>query len=203
MQVEKEIEQKYMDEFNLKASACGAGPYDLNYINQYVLGLTTYPRPYFLGYIFNSYTNTGAITTPIDEVFKEPYASKILTLYDGTKSDTEIDAELTTNISDLFTADYIANYNTSEKYASIKAALEANSISAWDTKIPTLIIHGMEDNFVPKEVSTNIYQNFLALGAKIDQVLWLPLPGLGHVSGIIPSGIASVSWFLDLKDQNQ
>jgi len=200
MQLQKEIEEKYMDEFNLKASACGAGPYDLSYINEYVAGLTTYPMPYFLGYIFNSYVNTGDITTPIDEVFKAPYAAKISTLYDGTKSGEQINAELTTKVSDLFTADYLANSATDSKYASVVAAMEANSIGAWETEIPTLIIHGMEDDFVPKEVSTSIYQDFLAKGAAIDEVLWLPLPGLGHTTGIIPSGLASVNFFLKIKE---
>ena len=200
MQLQKEIEEKYMDEFNLKASACGAGPYDLSYINEYVAGLTTYPMPYFLGYIFNSYVNTGDITTPIDEVFKAPYAAKISTLYDGTKSGEQINAELTTKVSDLFTADYLANSATDSKYASVVTAMEANSIGAWETEIPTLIIHGMQDDFVPKEVSTSIYQDFLAKGAAIDEVLWLPLPGLGHTTGIIPSGLASVNFFLKIKE---
>jgi pimeloyl-ACP methyl ester carboxylesterase len=189
-----------MDEFNLKASACGAGPYDLSYINEYVAGLANYPMPYFLGYIFNSYVNTGDITTPIDEVFKAPYAAKISTLYDGTKSGEQINAELTTKVSDLFTADYLANSATDSKYASVVTAMEANSIGAWETEIPTLIIHGMEDDFVPTKVSTDIYQDFLAKGAAIDEVLWLPLPGLGHTTGIIPSGLASVNFFLKIKE---
>jgi pimeloyl-ACP methyl ester carboxylesterase len=200
MQLQKEIEEKYMDEFNLKASACGAGLYDLSYINEYVAGLANYPMPYFLGYIFNSYVNTGDITTPIDEVFKAPYAAKISTLYDGTKSGEQINAELTTKVSDLFTADYLANSATDSKYASVVTAMEANSIAAWETEIPTLIIHGMEDDFVPTKVSTDIYQDFLAKGAAIDEVLWLPLPGLGHTTGIIPSGLASVNFFLKIKE---
>lgn len=200
MQLQKEIETKYMDEFNLKASACGAGPYNLSYINQYVTEKTMYPMPYFLGYLFNSYINLENITTPVDSIFKVPYASKIATLYDGTKSGSEINSELTTTVADLLTDDYISNYETGEIYSSVRTTLEANSISAWETDIPTLIIHGMEDEFVPREVSTEIYQEFLSLGAGIEQVVWLPLPGIGHTDGIIPSGLTSISWFLDMQE---
>ena len=201
MQLEKEIETKYMDEFKLKASACGAGPYDLNYINEHVAGLQTYPMPYFLGYMFNSYTNLG-LSTPISDVFQEPYASDIPALYNGTLSGEEINAELTSSVSDLFTADYLDNYGADGPYAPVDSMLLANSVSAWATEIPTLIIHGMEDTFVPKEVSMNIYQNFLQEGARQEKVFWLPLPETGHTDGAIPAGVASVKWFLDLENAN-
>ncbi|MCD6354573.1 MAG: alpha/beta fold hydrolase [Prolixibacteraceae bacterium] len=201
MQLQKAIETKYSNEFNLKASACGAGPYDLNYINDYVTGLTNYPMPYFLAYMLNSYKNLGSITTPLNEIVKEPYASKISTLFDGSKSGEEINAELTTKISDLFTDDYITNHATDSKYSSVISTLTGNSIAAWETTIPTLLIHGMEDDFVPRQVSSNLYQDFLAQGVPLDQVTWLPLPGLNHQGGIIPSGLASVKWFLDLKEE--
>lgn len=65
MQLQKAIEENYSNQFNLKASACGAGPYDLKYINEYILQQTEYPMPYFVGYMFNTYINLG-ITTPVD-----------------------------------------------------------------------------------------------------------------------------------------
>ncbi|QGY42338.1 prolyl oligopeptidase family serine peptidase [Maribellus comscasis] len=201
LQLQKEIENKYSGEFNLKASACGAGPYDLNYINEYITAQTTYPMPYYLGYMFNSYVNLGDITTPVDEVFKEPYASKILSLYDGSKSGEEINAELTTNISNLLTANYISNFETDEQYASVVSTLEVNSISAWATTTPTLLIHGLADSYVPSKVSTDIYQEFLSLGVSLNQVTWLGLPETDHIGGIVPSGLASVSWFLQLEEE--
>ncbi len=200
MQLQKEMEQNYSKEFNLKASACGAGPYDLNYINDYVLKLDNYPMPYFLGYIFNSYYNLNGITTPIDEVFKAPFDSKILTLYDGTKSGTEINNELTTKISLLFTDDYINNYATEEKYSSIKEMLSKNSIPAWKTKIPTMLLHGTNDDFVPTMGTNRMYQGFLSQGVGENTIQMVPLNGKTHSTGIIPSGVASIAWFLELRD---
>lgn len=200
MQVQKSIELNHAGEFNLVASACGAGPYDLNYINSYVAGLSTYPMPYFLGYMYNSFFNLGLSTDPAT-VFQEPYASKIPTLFDGTKSGEQINAELTTSIPALFTADYLANYDTDPKFAPVISMLTENSVTAWDTKIKTLITHGMEDTYVPRQVSSNLYQSFLEKGATVANVTWYPMEGLGHPDGIVPSGLASVKWFLELRDQ--
>jgi pimeloyl-ACP methyl ester carboxylesterase len=199
MQVQKGIEQQFTGEFNLKASACGASPFDLNYINEHIVSATNYPMPYFVGYMYNSYQNLGSLTTSPGDVFQEPYASKIPTLFDGTKTGGEINDELTTVVADLFTPDYISGYNTDSKFSSIISMLTENSVTAWKTSTPTMILHGTNDDFVPPQVSTNIYQDFLSQGNSIDEVILVPLPGLGHSSGIVPSGLASVKWFMELN----
>lgn len=201
MHLQKEIEEKYLMEFNLKASACGAGPYDLKTVNEYITGLSTYPMPYFFGYMFNSYVKLGDVSTPAADVFKAPYAAKITTLYDGTKSGEQINAELATKVADLFTTGYLSGYDTDTKYATIMTTLEKNSVTAWKTRIPTLIIHGMADDFVPTKTSTDIYQDFLAAGVDLDEVEWIGLPGIGHTTGIIPSGAIMMNWFLELRGE--
>lgn len=200
MQVQKEIEEKYSSEFNLKASACGAGPYDLNYINNYVLELDEYPMPYFLGYIYNSHIQLGNITTPTSEVFKSPYDERIPTLYDGTKSGEEINEFLTTKIADLFTEDYLENYASDEKYSSITSTMKENSIGGWNTSVPMLIMHGMEDDYVPPLVSFNIYQDFLLKGVNASNISYIPIPGVGHQSGIIPAESIAIKWFIQIKN---
>jgi predicted esterase len=199
LQVQKAIETNYSNEFRLKASAPCAGPYDLSYINDYIRELTEYPIPYFLGYICNSYSNLEAIDIPLNEIFKDPYDSKIPNLYDGSKSGEDINAELTTVISDLLTQNYIQNFETDEVFSPLRSALETNSISAWSTSIPTKIIHGTSDTFVPFEVSQNLYDDFAANGSD-DKVELIPLTGLDHTDGIVPAGIISVLWFMELNN---
>jgi pimeloyl-ACP methyl ester carboxylesterase len=199
LQVQKAIETDYSDEFRLKASAPCAGPYDLSYINDYIRELTEYPMPYFLGYICHSYSNLEGIDIPMNELFKEPYDSRIPNLYDGSKSGEDINAELTTVISDLLTQNYIQNFETDEVFSPLRSALETNSISAWSTSIPTKIIHGTSDTFVPFEVSQNLYDDFAANGSD-DKVELIPLTGLDHTAGIVPAGILSVLWFIELNN---
>ena len=200
MQLQKAIEEKYSDEFNLRASACSAGPYDLNYINEYVLGLEDYPMPYFLGYIFNSYTNLDA-RIALDDILKSPFYTRVLTLYDGTKSGTEINNELDTKVSRLFTENFIQNSTTEPKYSSLIEMLTKNSIPAWKTKTPTKLYHGTKDTFVPPMGTNKIYQEFLNLGVGASNIEKVALQGESHSSGIIPAGIESIKWFLELRDE--
>jgi pimeloyl-ACP methyl ester carboxylesterase len=199
MQLQKYIEENYPTEFKLKASACGAGGYDVRYINDYILAQTEYPMPYYIGYIFNSYINLGDITNPTTDVFKSPYSERILTLYNGTKSGEEINAQLTSKIADLFTSEYRSGVNTNPKFASVINSLSKNSIAAWKTNVPTMILHGTADNYVPPQVSTNIYNDFLAKGVPAGTVTLVPIQGAGHNSAIIPSGVASINWFIGLN----
>jgi hypothetical protein len=53
---------------------------------------------------------------------------------------------------------------------------------------------------VPAQVSTSIYQDFLELGVSSNQVVMVPLPDLGHTEAIIPTGLASIQWFLELTE---
>lgn len=199
MQLQKAIELELSDEFKLKASACGAGPYDLNLVNDYILAQATYPMPYYMGYIFNSYIKMGDITILPSEIFKSPYDGRILTLYDGTKSGDEINAQLTTKTFDLFTAAYISGSKTDPKFASVFNSLKNNSVTAWKTNIPTLIMHGTDDNYVPPSTSANIYNGFVAQGVSPTTVTYLPIPGAGHSTGIIPAGVAAFNWFIGMK----
>jgi pimeloyl-ACP methyl ester carboxylesterase len=199
MQLQKYIEENYSSEFKLRASACGAGGYDVRYINDYILAQTEYPMPYYIGYIFNSGINLGEITNPTKDIFKSPYSERILTLYNGTKSGDEINAQLTTKTADLFTAEYRTGANTNAKFASVMNSLEKNSISAWKTNVPTMILHGTADTYVPYPGSEKIYNDFLAKGVSKSTVTLVPFPGLGHTSAILPSGVTSINWFIELN----
>jgi pimeloyl-ACP methyl ester carboxylesterase len=202
MQLQKYIEENYSSEFKLKASACGAGGYDVRYINDYILAQTEYPMPYYIGYMINSFVNLKDVTNPTTDIFKSPYSERILTLYNGTKSGDEINALLTTKIADLFTAEYRSSVNTNVKFASVVSTLSKNSISAWKTNVPTMILHGTADTYVPYQGSENIYNDFLAKGVSKSNVTLVPFPGLGHSTAIIPSGVASINWFLEIVKKN-
>lgn len=201
MQVQKAIEEQYADEFNLQASACAAGPYDLLMVNNYIMEQSNYPMPYYVGYLFNSYINLGLVDLQTGEIFQEPYASKIPDLFDGSKTGEQINDELTTTVADLFTTDYLNNYNTGEKYSSVTEALNENSIDAWNTKTPTRLIHGTDDEFVPIQVSSDMYQDFISKGVDEEQLTLIPLPGEDHISAIIPAGLIAVQWFLEMQQQ--
>jgi pimeloyl-ACP methyl ester carboxylesterase len=200
MQLQKALEENNTGEFNLKASSCGAGPYDLRFVNDYILGLTNYPMPYFVGYIFNSYLNQDDITNPAGDIFKSPYDQRIMTLFNGTKSGDEINSQLTTATADLFTADYKSTSNSDSKFSSVISSLDKNSITAWKTNIPTLLTHGTADTYVPEQISKNIYDDFVDKGVDQSKITYIAIPGAGHNTAVIPSGVATFSWFINLNN---
>ena len=200
MQLQKAIEQQFSSEFNLIASSCGAGPYDLRFINDYILAQETYPMPFYAAYIFNSYINNGDITNQPGDIFQSPYDERVMTLFDGKHSSAEINARLTRTTADFFTPEYLSSSNTNEKFSSVIASLDKNSIPAWKTTTPTLITHGTADDYVPFQVSENMYNDFLAAGVNESQITFLPIEGANHSGGIIPSGVASFQWFIELNN---
>jgi pimeloyl-ACP methyl ester carboxylesterase len=202
MQLQKTLEQGATGEFNLKASACGAGPYDLKLVNNYILSEDEYPMPYFIGYIFNSYINLEDITNSSSDVFKSPYSDRILQLYDGTKSGEEINAQLTTTTNLLFTEEYKTTASTNAKFSTVISTLEKNSVVAWKTNVPTMLLHGSADNYVPPTTSTNLYNGFVAQGVDKSKVTLVPIPGAGHTTGIVPSCVAAFNWFIELNLAN-
>jgi pimeloyl-ACP methyl ester carboxylesterase len=200
LQLQKAIETNYSDEFNLKASACSAGPYNLIYINSYVLGLKNYPMPYFLGYMLNSYKNLGQITNNISDIINEPYASRVQVLYDGTNDGDQINKQLTTSVSDFFTEAYRNGFIAYSEFSSVRSTLLNNSIDGWNITTPLVLLHGESDEFVPPQVSENLYNDFRAKGVSTTKVKLVTFPGVDHPGGIVPCGIYAVKWFIDLKD---
>jgi predicted esterase len=200
MQVQKAIEEDFSGEFNLKASAPGAGPYDLNFIKEHILSQDTYPMPYYFGYLYNGLIHLDEESVPpIGEVFSAPYDSLIPTLFDGSKSGEEINAELTTDVAELFTENFRLNYKTDTLFHSLTEVLENNSIKAWNTSTPTRIIHGKSDTYVPAVLSKNIYDDFVAKGAE-NRVELIEIPETDHINGIVPAGLISINWFLELTE---
>lgn len=199
MHLQKAIETKYPNEFNLVASSCAAGPYNLEFMNDFLLSQTSYPMPYFLAYMMNSYSKVGQFSNPLSDLFNEPYAGKISGLFDGKNSGGTINAALTTKISDLINPDYKTKYKSDPKYASVISAFRANSITAWKTTTPMKLYHGGSDEFIPLTLSQKTLADFKTAGVPESNIELKVFPGYDHPSGVIPVGLSTIVWFLSLK----
>jgi len=199
MQVQKSIEKNYSSEFNLIASSCGAGPYSLEYMNQYIMSLDTYPMPYFLAYLLNSYHNLGSFDNPLSDFFQEPYATNIPNLFDGEHAQGTINAALTTQLSSLFTPEFRTQYATSAKFEHFRSALMANSIVPWNTTTPTKLFHGEKDDYIPFSLSERIFSDFKTAKVPESRISLTLIPNADHASGVYPTGFQTIIWFLSLK----
>jgi pimeloyl-ACP methyl ester carboxylesterase len=199
MELQKEIETNYPDEFNLKASSCGAGPYSVEYLNSSILDLPEYPTPYFLAYVLNSYKAIGSISNPLTDFFNEPYASKSPGLFDGNHTGGAINAELTSNLSGLFTEDYRTNFETDTKFSGLRSVLKANSIVAWNISTPTKLFHGEMDEVIPLSMSQRMLADFKAKGVADSKIELFKIPEANHTSGVYEAGLQTIIWFLSFK----
>ncbi len=143
MCIQKEIEEKHSNEFNLVASSCGSGAYNKTAtIKDFLLnktsGETTNNRSYI--WVMLTYDKIYKFNRPMNDYFIEPFASQIAK--DGFK--------VTINKS----FDEILNPNfkkgildgTETKWIN---ALAENDVFNWKPTVPTRLYHGDADTYVP------------------------------------------------------
>ena len=199
MQLQREIEKNHSEEFDLVASSCAAGPYSIGFMNDFIAKSTDYPMPYFLGYLLNSYHSLKLFPNPLSDLFQEPYASKIPTLFNGTNTGGTINAALTSNMANLLTSEFRTGFDTNTKFSVLKSAFVANSVAPWNISTPTRLYHGSADELIPISLSNKMLQDLKTAGTLDSKIELKIIPGADHTGGIIPVGISTIEWFLSLK----
>lgn len=196
----KALEQNYSSDFNLKGSTCGAGPYDIELLLAGMVNKITYPMPYYLAYIVYAYSAYNQFTNPVSDIFNEPYASRLSTLFTGNLTSTQINSQLTTSISGLITSDFLSGFNTSPKFSSVITALNNNSIVGWHTFKPLLLIHGGNDTSVDPISTENMYNSIIQAGTSTDICKKIIVPGVDHGDGLLPCMIQGITFLNNLKN---
>ncbi|MFZ6000069.1 MAG: alpha/beta hydrolase family protein [Bacteroidota bacterium] len=186
MATHKEIETNGLNGFELVASFPSSGGYDVKAMQEYFFGLDTYEQPFFLAFVAQAYKTSFDWSQPLTDFFNEPYASRIPGLFDTSKSGDQINAQLTTNIKTLVSADILANINTSARYKYIVDAFNENSLVDWTPKVKMFMYHGDADITVPYQNSVITYQKLIANGASNSTVTFTTLPGKTHYTGVVP-----------------
>ena len=195
----KALELDYNNDFNLIGSCCGAGPYDISLLLESIISVPTYPMPVYLAYIVNAYSAYSQFTNPVSDIFNAPYASRISSLFTGLLTSDQINNQLTTSITDLITPDFISGFATSPRYLSVRDALSANSIAAWHSYKPVLLIHGGSDTQVNPISTTNMYNAMIQAGTSPDICTKVIVPDVDHGDGALPCMIKGILFLNDLK----
>jgi len=184
--------------FGVNATACGAGPYDLSIVQNYMVEGVTYPQPVYMAYSVISYSELGLITNPLTDYFNEPYATPLPSYFEGQYSNSEINELLNDTVAALLSDSYLNGMDTDTKYEDLRDAMLDNSVFGWYTQQPIRLYHGTSDNYVPPTTSMQIYDKFVTLGMG-DNVSYIPLVGLTHETGAIPTILDALLWFTDLE----
>ena len=199
--IHKAMEQELSDEFNLAASVCGAGPYNMYNLFLGMVNATTYPMPSYLGYIVNAYSRYHQFTNAVTDILNEPYAGRLASLYNGTLTTDQINSQLTTSIPGLLKAEFLSGFVSSSSYSSVRDALMNNSITAWNTAKPLLLVHGESDTYVSVTSTETMYDAMINAGTSATTCKKLLFPGLDHGQGIVPCMTAGLLFIIDVRDQ--
>lgn len=186
MAAHKSIEENGLNGFDLIASFPAAGGYDVKGMQEHFFSQQTYDQPYYLAYVARSYQSYYEWPNVIAQFFKEPYASRILTIFTSTNTASTINAQLTTVISDYVVADLIANIDTKAEYKDLRDAFIENSLTDWTPTKRMFMYHGDADTTVPYQNSIDTYAQLIANGASPQVVTLKALPGADHGSGVLP-----------------
>ena len=196
----KAMELDYSSDFNLVGSACGAGPYNILKLLENMVGKPTYPMPVYLAYIVNAYSAYAQFTNPISDIFNEPYASRIGSLFTGLLTSDQINSQLTTSIPTLLNPGFVSGFSTVPKYSSIVDALNKNSISGWMTSKPLFLIHAGNDTSVDPSSTENMYTAMIQAGTSQNLLQKEIVPGFDHSEGAIPCLLKGFLFLNNLKN---
>ena len=156
----------------------------------------SYPDPSFLALFLNAYNTTYQWNRPLTDFFKQPYATNIPSLLDGTHTITQINQGLNTDIKSILNPDFYVNLNNPGGESRLKAQLTANSFPGWFPKSPTRLYHGTADEDVFFQTSQTTYNRFIAAGST--QLTLIPIPGGTHETSAGPMLMDAFSWMESL-----
>jgi len=202
LELHKAIETDYSTDFNLIGSACGAGPYNIFLLMQSMLNATNYPMPVYIGYIINAYKAYNQFTNPVTDILNEPYATRLGSLYNGFLSSDEINAQLTTSLTQLITPGFLSGFASSANYSSVRKALNENSITPYHSYKPLLLIHGEKDTDVNPSATETMYSGMIQAGTSPELCKKVIVPGVGHGDGVAPCMIQGILFLNSLRKSN-
>jgi pimeloyl-ACP methyl ester carboxylesterase len=202
LSLHKALEINYKSDFNLKGSACGAGPYDISLLMNGIVTRQTYPMPSYLAYIVNAYIAYNQFSNTAADIFNEPYASSLGNLFKGTLTLAQINSQLTTSMPGLLTPGFVSGFASDSKYSTVRAAIADNSVEAWHTAIPLLLTHGANDTQVDPLSTENMYNSMILAGTSTDIMKKEIVPGVDHSDGAIPCMVKGILFLNTLKNSN-
>ncbi len=147
----EKIEQE--GELQVTMTAPMAGPYAVDAMAMGVLSQPTLSVPSFMADL--GYAYALAYDEDVASVVNEPYASKLEDLFDGSKTRSEIDPELTTVTTGpdgLFNPVLVNDFFTDPE-SWFKQAVQENDVHNWVPQTAVRLVHCLGDEVIPYAIS--------------------------------------------------
>jgi pimeloyl-ACP methyl ester carboxylesterase len=189
----KTIQQEAASEFRITAATAGGGAYNLYEIAREVLASEEVANPAYLALLIKSYLDTYFPNRNLNEIFREPYASRIVSeqLLNGNFSGDQIMGRLTTRVADLFQESFLTAFNGSGE-TEIKQRLQENSLDGFSISTRTRMYHGVDDEIIPIDQARASFQRLRQAGSS--NLEFFEVPG-NHVGAAPAFTSASIGWF--------
>ncbi len=186
MATQRSIEQTPINGLKLVASFPAAGAYDVKGLQEYFFTLDTYEQPHYMAYAVVAYQEYFETGITFSDLFNTPYAERIPDLFDGTKNNSFINNQLSFEVGELLTAEFLEGLDTDEKFTEYRKLFNENGLVDWVPKVPTYLYHGDEDTFIPIQNSIDTRNKLISNGASPDELTLTVFEGKNHREGVIP-----------------
>jgi len=156
-------------DFDIDASVVIAGYYDLEREKdfKYPEVIETPAWAIYHSYVIDKTYNLNII----DKIIQKPYVDKLDDLFSGEYSATYIDQKLTRYTEQLFTPEFLNEYETLEIFDDYKKAINSNSLMNANIIGDIFLIHSKEDEVVPYGQSQNLFESIKSKGGNAELVL--------------------------------
>ena len=193
MAIHRALERDYASEFTVTASAPVAGPYDLSGTTLTAAFSAPGPNtPAEVAGLLLGYHQIYPLFNSLSDVFAAPYDSRVISLFDGTHTLSDVQSALPATVTALLTPAF-ANAVQSNPDHPLRTALRANDVDDWKNVAPIRLYHGEADQDVLFQNAVVARDQIAARGGTI-QLVDLGAE-VGHSDAIVPAALLIRSWF--------
>jgi pimeloyl-ACP methyl ester carboxylesterase len=194
MATHRAIQNQLNGEFNVTASVCMSGAYDMSgtMINR-MLSDTPYSQPGYLADLVISLNPIYHFYDSIQQVFIAPYDTTVPPLLDGTHGVNDINNVMPSVAKQAFTQTELDTFML-DTNSVFRKALEANDVYDWLPQCPMRIYFCMADQYVPYMNSVVAINRLRQNGCTTCDTMDID-PTLNHVPCAQPSIINAVQYF--------
>jgi len=190
MALQQFLERDHADEFPITASAPGGGPYD-----HYLFWTNTLRNPNQMStvvaaFMIVAYNRVYGFKKDMGEIFNTPYNEYVDSLFDGTKTEEEIDNKLPVTLQEMLRPEFIEEFTQGRNLFYL--AFVANNTNAWCPKAPVRLYHARGDEANPFEMSQLTAKFMRRLGADIRVV---DVGDHKHIDAFVYALMATKRWF--------
>ncbi|MBX2840140.1 MAG: lipase family protein [Flammeovirgaceae bacterium] len=182
-------------DWDITAVAAGAGSYNIEFVMDDVINRGIFTAPGFLSLIVYSFNEVNNFGKPMDYYFKEPYASQIPELLNGSKGFGEVNSALSDTLSVYFQSSFVEGLQNRTETEMINA-FKSNSVQDWKPKAPLRLYHSSGDQYIPIEDSKETTEVMTKNGA---DVTFTQVGDKPHSAASVDMVIEAVPWFESLR----